>query len=106
MSPSNNLMPIYEYRCQKCNKYTTKILRVDDRDIPQQCGCGERMRKLVSLPLPAIFVTTNRDSLVNTLNNDDKAYTLPGKGKYDKRYKQAIGNSLFNREKPVIGRGF
>ena len=34
--------------------------------------------------------------LVNTLNDDAKAYKLPGGTKQAERYKQVIGNSLFN----------
>jgi len=99
-------MPIYEYRCPKCNREKEAILSFQDCDIPQECECGERMTKLISLPMPAIFVITNRSMLVNTLNDDEKAYTLPGEKKHGKRYKEVIGNSLFNQEKPVIGKGF
>lgn len=67
--------------------------------------CGEGMTKLISLPQPAIFPVTNRNMLVNSLNDDDKAYRFPGNGKHDKRYKSAIKSSL-TMEKPVIGRGF
>lgn len=88
-------MPIYEYRCPKCHKKTERILPISECDLPQQCECGGMMTKLVSLPQPAIFVVTNRDRLVNTLNDDDKAFNLPGAKKHGERYKQVLGNSLF-----------
>ena len=82
------------------------MLPVKDRNVPQKCDCGGEMARLMSVPLPAIFVTTNRDNLVDTLNGDGNAYTPPGGGRHRQRYENMIGNSLFNQEKPVIGRGF
>jgi putative FmdB family regulatory protein len=99
-------MPIYEYRCPQCNKEKEVILSFKDSDIPQECECGGVMRKLISLPRPAIFIVTNRNRLVNTLNNDEKAYGMVGKPRDRERYKQVIGNSLFNQEKKTIGIGF
>ena len=100
-------MPIYEYRCPKCKKQKDIILPVGERDNPQSCSCGEPMTRLMSVPLPAIFLTDNRNALITTLNSaDGKSYNLPGEAKHGERYKQVIGNSLFNQEKPVIGRGF
>lgn len=64
------------------------------------------MTKLVSLPMPAIIVFTNRNRLVNTLNDNEKPFDLPGKGKHGKRYKEVIGKSLFKTEKPSVGKGF
>ncbi len=97
-------MPIYEYLCSRCNRKVERILRINDCEIPQECECGERLMKLVSLPMPAIFIVTNRDNLVKSLN-DEGGYKLPGGKKHSKRYKSIIGDSL-TREKPTIGRGF
>jgi len=100
-------MPIYEYRCPKCYKKEEIILPVGDRNNPQLCSCGGSMVRLMSVPQPAIIFTDSRNMLVNTLNDEDKkTYSLPGKAKHGERYKQVIGNSLFNQEKEVIGRGF
>jgi len=101
-------MPIYEYHCPQCNKEREIILSFRDSDIPQRCECGGVMDKLISLPHPAIFIFTNRDSLVNTLNEEKTRhrYKLPGASKHGERYKQVIGNSLFNQEKKTIGIGF
>ncbi len=67
--------------------------------------CGESMSKLISLPQPAIFPITNTQMFKNTLNNDEKAYSFPGKPHDQARYKAAVKKSL-TREKEVIGRGF
>ena len=65
------------------------------------------MKRLMSVPLPAIFLTTRTQTLVDTLNDDgEKTYNLPGKPSNRERYKQMIGKSIFQTEKPVIGRGF
>lgn len=98
-------MPIYEYRCPSCKQEREVILPVRDMDTIQECSCGEVMTRLISLPHPAIFVVTNKAKLVNTLNDDEKAYRLPGNQKHGKRYKEVIGRSL-TLERPVIGRGF
>lgn len=90
-------MPIYEYLCPKCKKRKEVILSLKDSDIPQACECGRVMDRLISLPHPAIFITTNRSRLVNTLNDDEKSYQLPSKGKHNRRYKEIIGRSLFGR---------
>ncbi len=66
---------------------------------PQRCSCGESMTKLVSLPQLAIIAIDNRGMLVNTLNEDEKAYEFPGNGKYDKRYKSVVARSL-TKERP------
>jgi putative FmdB family regulatory protein len=98
-------MPIYEYRCPKCKEEKEIILSIQDSDSPQRCNCGELMIRKVSLPQPAIFVVTNRERLVGTLNDEEGGYQFSGAGKHGKRYKSVIGKSLEN-PKPVIGRGF
>lgn len=99
-------MPIYEYRCPDCN-CEKEIILYGYNDIPQQCECGGVMEKLISLPGPAIFIITNRGKLVDTLNDDMSSNGLLRKfGRHEKRYKKVIGNSLFNQEKVVIGKGF
>ena len=43
-------MPIYEYRCKKCDKRTEVLLRSSDKP-PTRCGdCGGRLEKLISSP--------------------------------------------------------
>jgi putative FmdB family regulatory protein len=97
-------MAIYEYRCPNCGTEKDIILPIKDCDSKQNCDCGEVMTKRVSLPMPAIFVTTNRDGLVNMINGDDKAYKIPS-NKHRKRYESVIASSL-TADKPTIGKGF
>ena len=63
------------------------------------------MKRLISLP-QIIFVLTNRDRIVNTMNDDEQSFNLPGKAKHGKRYKEVLNKSLFKTEKAVIGKGF
>lgn len=98
-------MPIYEYHCFKCGHPREINLPMAERNNPQICLCGEIMTRLMSLPQPCIMVVTNKDRLVGTMNDDRKGYRFPGNGKFDKRYKQALGKSL-TRDKEVIGIGF
>lgn len=64
------------------------------------------MAKLVSLPQPAIFIATNRDMLVNGINDQEgKAYRFPGRKDQQEQYKTMVAKSL-TRDKPIIGKGF
>lgn len=88
-------MPIYEYCCSTCKQETEVILPIEDIDVPQKCSrCGEIMTRVVSLPHPAVFIVTNRNRLMNTINNDDGGYKMPGANKHRKRYEEVIGRSL------------
>ena len=43
-------MPIYEYRCKKCNAYLEVFLRSSDKP-PKRCRkCGGTLEKLISQP--------------------------------------------------------
>lgn len=99
-------MPIYEFRCPKCDKKRDTLLSVDDRNSPQPCECGEVMTRLMSVPMPPVMVDTNRGRLVNTINGDSRRYGMSGNAVQRARYENVIGNSLFHQEKPVIGKGF
>jgi len=44
-------MPIYEYRCKKCEKQTEVLLRSSDDKPPTRCReCGGRLEKMISSP--------------------------------------------------------
>lgn len=45
-------MPTYEYLCQKGHKFD-RYLRLADYDIPQNCECGEKAKRLISAPMIA-----------------------------------------------------
>jgi len=42
-------MPRYEYKCEKCEKEVTLIRKVEDRDAPFHCICGETPKRQISL---------------------------------------------------------
>lgn len=39
---------IYDYKCEKCEKVTESVRRVDDRDEPERCDCGGMARRIFS----------------------------------------------------------
>ncbi|PYS35590.1 MAG: transcriptional regulator [Acidobacteria bacterium] len=43
-------MPIYEFRCKKCNALTEVFQKLSDK-LPSRCSkCGGRLEKLISRP--------------------------------------------------------
>jgi putative FmdB family regulatory protein len=43
-------MPIYEFRCKKCNEHIEVLQRLSDK-LPSKCRkCGGRLEKLMSAP--------------------------------------------------------
>lgn len=97
-------MPIYEYRCDGCLKERELSRPMDDRDMPVNCGCGKRMRRL--MPLTNFTAPeTGRDKILGTLNQEEGARDFPGGDKHRTRYERAMSKSL-DQTRPVIGRGF
>jgi putative FmdB family regulatory protein len=41
-------MPLYEYRCDKCQVVTTVYRKVEHRDIVPRCDCGTMMQREMS----------------------------------------------------------
>ena len=39
-------MPIYEYKCKKCDNEFDKILPFSKMDEPQKCDCGEKVERV------------------------------------------------------------
>ena len=97
-------MPVYEYRCPGCGKGQELLLAWSKAKENQYCECGQVMQRLMSVPLPAIFVQTNRGKVLNTLNKEEKGFVLPGGDMHRARYSKALAKGL-DRTRPVIGRG-
>jgi predicted nucleic acid-binding Zn ribbon protein len=38
-------MPEYTFKCPSCKEYSTLSLAIDDRNLPQQCGCGATLAR-------------------------------------------------------------
>lgn len=41
-------MPIYEYRCDKCDHEHTEMRKIKERDEPSRCPSGHKMKRKVS----------------------------------------------------------
>ena len=41
-------MPLYKFSCPECHKSLETIRKVEDRDAPLECECGEEMKREVS----------------------------------------------------------
>lgn len=41
-------MALYKYKCPDCDRTLETIRKVEDRDAPIQCECGEEMEREVS----------------------------------------------------------
>ena len=97
-------MPIYRFRCPYCLEEEEVILPIANRNDLRVHSCGAVMERLMSVPAPAIFPTTGRDTVLKTLNKED-GYDFPGGDKHRPRYEQVMAKGL-DPAKPVIGRGF
>ena len=78
---------------------------MEERDAPQEClSCHSLMERRISLPWPAIFITTGRDKVLKTLNAEG-GYNLPARPKDRPRMEKALARGL-DPPKATIGRGF
>jgi len=91
-------MPIYQYRCD-CGQNKELILPISERNNPRYCECGKEMGRVMELPFPALFPSTGRDKILNTLNKE------AGYKVRSKRSTEALARGL-NPLKEVRGRGF
>lgn len=44
-------MPLYDYRCNDCNKTFELLIKISESPVCPTCG-GQNLEKLVSLPAP------------------------------------------------------
>ena len=66
-------MPIYEYRCPKCNNPREIVLPVEGRDESQLCICGEVMIRSFSLP-KIIVRQTGKGRALDSLNSKETSH--------------------------------
>ena len=97
-------MPVYNFRCNECLEEEEVLLPMVDRDSRRVHSCGATMRRLISLPSPAICRMTGRDTVLQTLNKEG-GYDFPGGDKHRPRYEQAMAKGL-DPPKTTIGKGF
>lgn len=45
-------MPTYCYRCTRCQREFDRFTRIEERNLPQSCGCGPgyRLTRIPALP--------------------------------------------------------
>ena len=96
-------MPIYEYRCDKCEAEREAILPFSESDIRQNCDCGREMRKVPSLA-HSITPFTGKDKVLKTLNKEG-GFDFPGGDKHRKRYEKSFARGL-DPPKATVGIGF
>ncbi len=69
-------MPIYEYLCD-CENEREVMLPFSESDQPQVCACGKVMRRIISVPRPAIFTPTGKGMALDTLNSKSHQGGMP-----------------------------
>lgn len=47
-------MPVYDFKCPKCEETRTQTLSIHENDFKAVCKCGEQMRKIFTPP-PIMF---------------------------------------------------
>lgn len=72
-------MPIYEYKCKKCDKIIESIQRFNDKPLTK-CDCGGRLSKLMS----------------------KNSFLLQGTGWYKDGYQNKIKANKSNTDQSVI----
>ena len=95
-------MPVYNFHCKKCDVGEEVILPVANRnDSIVHKDCGEMMQRLMSLPLPAIFIQTARGMALDSINNGG----IPNNPKYKEKAERAVMQG-FERNRPMLYSGF
>lgn len=96
-------MPIYEYKCDKCETEREITLPFSESNKKLDCECGQVMRRKFSLAHFTV-VATGKDKVLRVLNKEG-GYDFPGGEKHRKRYEQTFATGL-DPSSPTIGVGF
>jgi len=83
-------MPIYNYRCEKCNTEVEASASISARDAVKIHTCGGRMKRVLSLPLPAIIARTGKGMALDSLNSDSALPDRWYKSKHEKTAAQGL----------------
>jgi putative FmdB family regulatory protein len=86
-------MPIYKFYCVGCREEEERILLMSERDSPQECTCGAKLQRIMTLPAPARIVVTGREKALKTLNKED-GYDLPARPHDRPRMEKAMARGL------------
>ena len=78
-------MPIYNYRCEKCNTEVEVSASISERDNARKhTTCGGSLKRVLSLPLPAIIAVTAKGMALDSLNSGGALPDRWYKNKYEK----------------------
>ncbi len=87
-------MPLYEFRCPECLGEEEALMNMADRNKLRLHSCGAVMDKLISIPHLVISKVCGRDTILDTLNGEDKHAKKDGKPVRSKRSQQALARGL------------
>jgi putative FmdB family regulatory protein len=87
-------MPIYRYRCPKCQEEEEALIPMSHRNDERFHSCGAIMERLMTIPCVAIFRTTNKERVLDTLNTEAKSPIVDGAPVRSKRSQQALAKGL------------
>jgi putative FmdB family regulatory protein len=98
-------MPIYQFRCPKCLVKEEHLLPIANRDDTRLHSCGTAMERVISAPYPALFKTTNRNKVLDTLNAEADHPVVDDSPVRGKRSQMALAKGL-NYTRPLEERIF
>jgi len=78
-------MPVYTFKCETCDKTEDILIPMDNRNDRKTHACGGELKRLMSLPQPALFKRSGREMTLDSLNGDGKgnnglSNNMKGKG--------------------------
>jgi len=97
-------MPVYTFQCETCNKTEDIILPMESRNNRQIHACGRELKRLMSLPQPALFKQSGREMTLDSLNGDGKGNNGLSKNMKHKGLEKHIMQG-FERNRPPVFKG-
>ena len=98
-------MPIYRFRCPQCLEEEEALVPMANRNDSRFHSCGAVMQRLISAPCLTIIKVYGRDSVLDTLNGEDRYARKDGRPVRSNRSQMALARGL-DQTRPVIGKGF
>ena len=98
-------MPVYEFRCPECLEKEEDMIPMANRTDTRFHSCGAVMENVMSVPRLAVLKVYGNDTMLDTLNAEEKRPYVDGTPVRSKRSKDALTRGL-GFVKPVIGTGF
>jgi len=86
-------MPVYEYRCTCKEEGQERLLPREQCDQPQICECGKVLKRKMSL-FGFVCRVYGRDTLLDTLNAEEKRPFVDGTPVRSRRSKEALTSGL------------